>query len=216
MAVFPRRLRDDTKGVSAIEFALTLPLFIGLMGAGLEMANLMSTQMKIQRLATMTADLVSQRPVTSDQISELQVYDVLSAMDTSAKPLDMRHRGRIIVTALVGEDTNNDGTADVNRIKWQRFDGDFVSATNVLGCWSVSTTATLGSARQLTIGETEFHTQVSYQYQPLFSQQIVQWFHIPADITRTSGFRGRGSIYRPVLSVEGYPPKQNCTSTNGL
>ncbi|VWX54345.1 TadE/TadG family type IV pilus assembly protein [Novosphingobium sp. 9U] len=210
------RLRADRRGVSAVEFALVLPLFIGLMGAGLEMANLMVTQMKVQRLATMTADLVSQRGSSSDQISEVQIYDILSALDVSASPLNVRSRGRVIISAVVGEDTDNNGTADVNRIKWQRFDGGFTGATIQLGCWSTSTSTTLKNARQLTVGEALFHAQVSYQYVPLFSQALVQWFAVPTEITRTAAFRGRGSIYRPVLTVENYPAKQNCTSATGL
>jgi Flp pilus assembly protein TadG len=47
-------------GVSAVEFALILPIFVGLMGAGIEISSLMIANMKVQRLATMTADMVAQ------------------------------------------------------------------------------------------------------------------------------------------------------------
>jgi Flp pilus assembly protein TadG len=211
-----RRLRQDVSGVSLIEFALTLPLFVGLMGAGLEMTYLMIANMKVQRLATMTADIVAQRGASANQISELQIHDVLSALDVSAQPLEMRTRGRVIITAVVGEDTTNDDVADINRIKWQRFDGDFVAATPLLGCWQTSTIATLGGGRQLILNEAMFHAQVTYRYKPLFGPALVKWFDIPETITRTAAFRGRGSIYRPILTVEGYPAKQNCITANGL
>lgn len=210
------RLARDRAGVSIVEFALALPLFIGLMAAGLECANLMLSGVKVQRLATMTADMVAQRGASQAQISELQIYDLLSALDIAAEPLDMRERGRIVVTAVVGEDGNSDGTVDVNRIKWQRLDGGLVEAAPVLGCGQTATSATLKDDRQLILNEAMFHTQVSYRYQPLFSQDLVDWFQIPEIITRTAAFRGRGSIYRPVLSIEGYPPKQVCTSPTGL
>jgi hypothetical protein len=211
-----RRLGADASGVSILEFALALPLFVGMMAAGLEMANLMLANMKVQRLATMTADMIAQRGASDNQISETQIYDILSALDVAAKPLEMRDRGRVIVTAILGEDDDSDGTVDTNRIKWQRFDGGFVEAEPVLGCWESGTSATLATERQLVLNEAAFHTQVSYRYDPLFGQALVEWFDVPTVITRTAAFRGRGAIYRPVLSIEGYPPKQDCNSPTGL
>lgn len=211
-----RRRIADASGVSVVEFGLSLPLFIGLMAAGLEMANLMLANMKIQRLATMSADMVAQRGASMAQLSELQLYDILNALDVSAQPLEMRSRGRVVITAVVGEDGNSDGTVDINRIKWQRFDGALTDATPVLGCWTSVTAATLANSRQLVLNEAIFHAQVSYRYRALFSQNLVSWFGIPDIVTRTAAFRGRGSIYRPILSVENFPPKQVCNSATGL
>ncbi|SMF73059.1 TadE/TadG family type IV pilus assembly protein [Allosphingosinicella indica] len=211
-----RNLRENDAGISFVEFALILPLFIGTMAAGLEMANLLLANMKVQRLATMTADMVAQRGASEKQISEMQLYDVLSALDIAADPLDVRERGRVIVTAVLGEDSNADGTVDVNRIKWQRFDGKYVGAVPILGCHTAVTSATLQHARALILNEAMFHAQVTYRYEPIFDIGAVEFFNVPTTITRTAAFRGRGSIFKPVLSVEGYPPKQNCTSANGL
>lgn len=209
-------LVEDRRGVSIVEFALVLPLFIGLMGAGLEMSNLILANLKVQRLATMTADMVAQRGSSESQISELQIYDILSALDLAAQPLDMRGQGRVAITAVLGEDSTNDGLVDVNRIKWQRFDGGLVEAAPMLGCWTATSIAVLPDGRALTLAEPLFHVQVDYRYQPLFAPGLVSYFGVPEMIRRTATFRGRGGVFKPVMAVEGYPPKSSCTSANGL
>ena len=210
-----RALRDDRRGVAFVEFALVLPLFIGVTVAGVEIANLMLVNMRVQRLATQMANIVAQRGASQRPLSEDQVYDVLAAMDVAAAPLDIRRDGRVVLSAVLGEDTNSDNIVDVSRIKWQRFDGGLTSAVPQIGCWSTSTTATLTNNRQLTRGESYFHAQVTVRYRPVFVN-VMSYLNVPATITRTSAFRGRGSTFRDVLSVENLPPKQNCTSANGL
>lgn len=203
------------RAVSTVEFALVLPVFMALMGVGTELSSLLLANMKVQRLATMTADLVAQRGSSESQISEMQIYDVLSALDVAAKPLDMRNDGRIVISAVLGEDTNSDGKADLNRIKWQRFDGALVSQQPLLGCRTTNSIAT-NIGRTLKPVEPLFHVQVSYRYHPIFLSGLTAGLKIPEVITRTASFRGRGALYKEVLSVEGYAPKTNCTSATGL
>ncbi len=210
MRAMIRRLRRCQSGVAFTEFALALPLFLGITVAGLEITHMVMATMKVQRLATMTADLVSQNGVSGNRLSEMQIYDILSAVDVSAQPLDLRTHGRIIVSAVGGVDTNNDGDADVNRLLWQRFEGGMTDTTPLLGCWSTSNVARLPSGRQLSTNETMFHAQVTYAYQPLFGAGIVEMFDVPQTITRTGGYRGRTSTYQPILSTDGYPAKDNC------
>ncbi|KHL26251.1 hypothetical protein PK98_07180 [Croceibacterium mercuriale] len=210
-----RLLAGCRRGVSAVEFALALPLFVGVMGAGIEVSFLLLAQVKVQRLATMTADLVARDGASDRRLSEAQVYDILYAMDVAASPLEIRNRGRVIVSAVMGQDENDDGEGDVNQIMWQRFDGALTRAPQLMGCWSISDVAA-GIPRQLNAGEPLFHAQVSYAYEPVFSDTFVQWLQVPPVITRTASFRGRGAIYHPVLAVEGYAPKDNCLSPDGL
>lgn len=197
-----------------MEFALALPLFLGLMGAGIEMSFFIIASVKVQRLATMTADLIARDGASDHRLSEAQVYDIFYAMDVAARPLDIREHGRVIVSAVMGQDENEDGEGDVNQIMWQRFDGKLTTAPRVVGCWSLSDTAS-GIPRQLNAGEPLFHAQVSYAYEPVFSEALVGWLQMPEFITRTASFRGRGATYHPVMSVEGFDPKENCLSPDG-
>ncbi|NJC33461.1 hypothetical protein GGR88_000935 [Sphingomonas jejuensis] len=211
-----RRLRSDRRGVAFLEFALTLPMFLGFVAAGLEFSHLMMTNMRVQRLATMTADMIAQRGASDKQISEMQIYDIMFALDVAAQPLKMREHGRIIISAVLGEDTNNDRVADYNRIKWQRYDGGFTTATNIIGCRQNNDRAVLKDSRSLVLNEAFFMAQVSYEYDPLFGESLVRWFGVPEVITRTAAYRGRGSVFKPVLTTPGYAPKENCTSPSGL
>lgn len=209
------RLRRDTRGVAFIEFALILPMFVGVTVAGIEVANVMLVNMRIQRLATQMANMVAQRGASQRPLSEDQVYDVLAAMDVAAAPLDLRNNGRIVLSAVLGEDTNADNVADVSRIKWQRFDGGLTSAVPSVGCWSVDSRATLKNSRQLTLGESYFHAQVTVRYRPIFVN-VLSYLQVPAEVTRSAAFRGRGSAFRDILTVDGYPPKEKCNTVTGL
>ena len=55
-----RRLLADRRGVSILEFALMLPLFLGFVLTGIEFANYVMANNRVQRLAAMSADLVAQ------------------------------------------------------------------------------------------------------------------------------------------------------------
>lgn len=210
-----RSIKRCTAGVSAVEFALILPMFLTLMAGGIEVSWLMLNTMKVQRLASMTADLVARDGASTGRLSEAQVHDIMLAMDLTAQPLDMRERGRMVITSIVGEDANSDGKPDRNQIKWQRFDGGLVDAEPIVGCWSSNALAqNLG--RQLRLAEPMFHVQVSYDYDPILSGSLNDWLGVPIQITRTATYRGRGAAFQPILSVDGYPPKQNCQTANGL
>lgn len=211
-----RRVWRDRRGVSLIEFALTMPMLLMFTLSGLEIANLIIINGKAQRLASTTADLVAQRgtsagmagAATERRLSEAQVYDILDAANISARPIDFPHDGRIVLTAVVGEDTNSDRVADVNRIRWQRFGGGLVDAPILIGCRTVSNIATID--RRLTNEEAMFHSQVTIRYRPLIGLPLLTWFGVPETITRTATLRGRGGTYRDIDAVEPFRPKDNC------
>jgi Flp pilus assembly protein TadG len=207
------RLRRDRRGVAFLEFALMLPLFMLVLFGTLEIANQMIARMKIQRLATMTADMIAQRGASETPMNEAQVYDIINAIDVAARPFDVRRHGRIIITAVLGEDTDGNLTADRNAIKWQRFDGDLVSTTPILGCGSTNAVATM--ARSMGYNEALFHVQVAYQYTPMLPPEVTTLMGMSTLIQTTATFRGRGSIFKPILTVEGYPAKSNCTTARG-
>jgi hypothetical protein len=212
------RFARERRGVSMIEFALTMPMLLVFTLSGLEMTNLMIVTGKVQRLASTTADLTAQRGTspgavgapTDRRLTELQMYDILDAANISARPIDFPVDGRLVITAVVGEDTGTDGIADVNRIKWQRFGGGYLAAPLLLGCHERSTVARLRAGRQLMLEEALFHSQVTVRYRPIIDIPQLTWFGLPQTITRTATLRGRGGTFRTIASVDGYPPKQDC------
>ena len=56
-----RQFRADVRAVAAVEFALVLPLLIGLYLGSIEAASLYSTDHKVATVASTMADLVSRQ-----------------------------------------------------------------------------------------------------------------------------------------------------------
>ena len=210
-----RNLRRDTRAVSIIEFALSLPLFLGFGLTAMEFSNYVLANNRTQRLASMATDLVAQSGAGAIGASEGQIYDVFSALDVTAVPYDMRGKGRIVITSVKGTDNDNNGTIE-NRIIWQRFDGALVSALPVVGCNRNTNFATLPNSRILPLDEMMFHVQVTYEYQPIMSRRPYSMLSIPTTITRTAMFRARSKDFETPTPDARFPPKSNCSTANGL
>ena len=209
-----RRLLRDRRAVSLLEFGLMLPLFLGFVLAGIEFANYVMANNRVQRMAAMSADLVAQSGTGSVGVGEGQIYDLFSALDLTANPFDLRRYGRVVITAVQGTDTNSDGVVE-NRILWQRFDGNFITPP-MLGCNTSTAIATLPNARQMLIDEILFHVQVSYQYRPIFSSTPFRWLSLPTSFTRSAMFRARNKDFTSPTPDTRFPPKKNCNTATGL
>jgi Flp pilus assembly protein TadG len=208
-------LRDvlrDCGGLALIEFALSLPLLFGLLMSGLEIANYELANNKIQRLATMMANLLAQNGDGPIAATEAQVYDLFTALDISAKPYDIRNSGRVVLTVVKGVDTSGNGTIQ-NQIVNQQFDGGLTSALPVLGCHTTNIVPTY--SRTLAKDEVMIHAQVSYRYATLFPVRVYDMLNLPTIVTRTAAFRARSKDF-DVSPDSNHPDKGNCTSATGL
>lgn len=204
----------DRRGVSILEFALMLPLFLGFVLTGIEFANYVMANNRVQRLAAMSADLVAQSGTGQIGVAEGQIYDLFSALDLTARPFDLRRFGRVVITGVQGVDNDRTGTID-NRILWQRFDGDFVTPP-ALGCNLTTTVAILPQGRRLIRDEILFHVQVSYRYQPIFSAMPFRWLSLPTSFTRSAMFRARNKDFTTPTPDARFPAKKNCNTASGL
>lgn len=207
-------LYRDRRGVSLIEFALMLPVFMGFALTGIEFANYVMANNRVQRMAAMSADLVAQSGTGNIGVGEGQIYDLFNALDLTSNPFDLRKSGRVIITAVQGVDSNNDGVAE-NKILWQRFDGSYI-APPMLGCNTTTSTAVFPDGRKMLIDEILFHVQVTYKYQPVFSSTPFNWLALPTSFTRTSLFRARNKDFTSPTPDSRFPPKKNCSTANGL
>lgn len=214
LAALLHRLLRARRGVSILEFGLMLPLFLGFALTGIEFANYVIANNRVQRLAAMSADLVAQSGTGQIGVGEGQIYDLFNALDLTAKPFDLRRFGRVVITGVQGTDNDNDGTIE-NRIIWQRFDGGYV-VPPALGCNMTTAFATLPQSRRLIRDEILFHVQVSYKYQPIFSNLPFRWLTLPTSFTRSAMFRARTKDFTTPTPDSRFPPKKNCTSASGL
>lgn len=210
-----RSLAHDARGVALLEFALFAPVLLAMILSGFELGNFALANNRVQRLASMTADLVAQSGTGKVGATEAQIYDLFSAIDLTAQPFDLRSHGRVVITAVKGTDNDNNGVVE-NRILWQRFDGNFVSAAPELGCNLTSDLANLPNSRMLPLDEILFHVQVTYEYQPVFSSYPMRLMKLEQSFTRSAMFRARNKDFQTPTPDQRFPAKKKCNTASGL
>lgn len=214
-AVPLRSLIRHRRGVAFLEFALGLPLFLGVTMTSIEFGNYVMATNRVQRMAAMMSDLVAQSGTGEIGISEKQVYDLFNAIDLTAKPYDLRNHGRVVITGVQGTDQNNDRSIE-SRILWQRFDGAYTQAAPLVGCAQTAPLATLPNGRALLLDEVMFHVQVSYEYQPVFNVIPFGMLSLPPAITKSVMFRARSKDFTTPNDDPQFPAKKNCGTASGL
>lgn len=198
-----------------LEFGLMLPLFLTFCISGIEFGYYVMASNRVQRMASMTADLVAQSGIGAIGATEGQIYDLFSAIDLTAQPFDLRRYGRVVISSVKGTDVNNDSKTE-NRFLWQRFDGNYTAATPLLGCMKTNPLATIPRSRVLPLDEILFHVQVTYNYQPLFGRSLFDVLNLGTTLTRTATYRARSSQFQSPTADDRFPAKSNCATGNGL
>lgn len=127
MARTGRLLREDRSGLALLEFAFTLPLVLAAGLYGVETANLALVNLRVSQIALNLADdasRVGNTPLSTQQLREVDMNDVLQAARYQGTGIGLTTRGRITISSLENvQRTYADGTSDnapVQRIHWQR------------------------------------------------------------------------------------------------
>lgn len=169
------RLRRATSGVAALEFALTSPIVLTIFLSGAELTNYTIAKLRVSQIALHVADNGSRigtaSLLTSPQISETQINDLLIGANLQAGSLDLLGRGRVIVSSLE-PDTVNTGKF---KIRWQRCYGNKVFASSYGIQGATNMTAMGPTGRQVTApdGSGVIYVEVAYNYKPLISARLV-------------------------------------------
>jgi len=107
-----------TRGVAMVEFALALPPLLLTTCYGVEIANYALTNLRVSQVALALADNASRvgdnSNLTSQQLREIDINDVLAATQTQGQQLNLPKYGRVTLSSLEADDK------DVQRIHWQR------------------------------------------------------------------------------------------------
>jgi Flp pilus assembly protein TadG len=153
-----RRFARDRKGVSAVEFALLLPLMMTLYIGGAEVSQAVSVSRKATLVARTVADLSSQ----SSGITAANMTNILDASAAVVSPFDA---SRLQVTvSQVKIDANNNAT-----ISW--------SVTRNGTARTVGETVTLPAG--LVVANTYLiWSEVDYNYQPAIGYVITGNLHL--------------------------------------
>lgn len=140
-----RRFIRDVRGVSAIEFALILPVMVTLYLGGVELSNMAIVHRKAVQVASTAADLVAQ----DTQISNAEMADIFTALNAILAPFDPS-RATIRITSLTADSSN------IARVDWSDAQGTSVRGTG--------STVTL-PAGLITSGLSVVMAEVTYSYE---------------------------------------------------
>lgn len=136
---------------------MAVPVFVGLLTGGVEIARYALAVQKLDRVAASVADLVTR----VDAVSQADLDDVFAGARLVAAPLDMAGRGRVIVSAVAD-------TGSGDRVLWQRGDGGMTAAS---GVGLPGGLASVPGAIAIANGESLVVAEIVYAWAPL----IVPW-----------------------------------------
>ena len=180
-------------GLGLLEFALGMPVLMGLGGYGVEIGNLAVINMRVSQYALQIADNASRIGVTNGlatyQLREGDINDVLQGLRMFGQGAKLTTYGRVTISSLENVKQSYD-TAAVQRIHWQRcigmrggtadpgFDSSYGSTTSAAGSTATAanagTTATngMGDANAMVtapVGTAVIFVEINYQYPRLFN-----------------------------------------------
>ena len=101
-----RGLAQDTRGMSAVEFALILPIMITMYIGAVEFSDALTVDRRVTSVASSTADLTAQ----SEEVTSGMVQDIFTAATSIMTPYSATPIS--IVLSSVAADENNDTTVD--------------------------------------------------------------------------------------------------------
>jgi len=147
-----RRFAGDGRGVSAVEFALLLPVMVALYLGGVEISN----GVALQRKVTLTAGTVANLTAQATTLAASDVTNILNASAAILAPYSTT--GATITVSCIGIDAN--GSAKVD---WSVSQGGTARATG--------SSVTLPAA--LAVPSTQLiFSEVSYPYKPTVGYTI--------------------------------------------
>lgn len=148
------RLQQDQRGVSAVEFALLLPLLIGIYFGLAETTQILLADRRISQVAFSVGDLVSR----TDQIDDAEMADIFTVARVIMQPFPVSTVMGVRVTSIA---VAPDGKASA----------DWSDGTGTLVAYAPGSPMTLPGARAVP-GETVVLSEVQYLYKGLSSLVI--------------------------------------------
>lgn len=215
---FACALRRDTGGIALTEFAFSAPILLVLAMYGMDVANFAQTHLKLNQIALNLADNASRvgssSSLSTQQMREVDIADVLQAAKTHGASLDLTTNARVILSSL---EKDNSGT---QRLHWQRCFGAKTGATyeshygRALNADGSTATGNAGIAAPNGIGNAGakvnaptnnsgvMFVEINYRYTPMFA-----WLSSPQDLRYTASFIVRDPRdFRQIYPTTGVTP----------
>jgi Flp pilus assembly protein TadG len=160
-----RRFIEGEQGVTAIEFALVLPVVLLILLGCFEVPRYVMIFQKLARTSSGVADLVAQ---ADEPITKNQMADIFTAGKLTMQPYDIVANGRIYVSSI-----NNPGGGGVI-LTWQKNNSGAVATASKLGAQGTNPTGKLPAALVPASNEEVLAAEVYFNYTPIFSTLIYQ------------------------------------------
>ena len=158
-----RRFAAGEQGVTAIEFALVLPVVLLIMLGCFEVPRFVLVYQKIARTSSGVADLVAQ---ADEPITKNQMGDIYTAAKIMMQPYDIVANGRIYVSSI-----NNPSGTGVT-LTWQTNNSGLVATASKLGAQGTNPTAKLPVTLVPGSNEEVLASEVYFNYTPVFPNLI--------------------------------------------
>ena len=154
-----RSFMRERRGDAMIEFAIILPVMVGLMICTFELTRLAMTQQKMERVAGMVGNLVAR----SESHTEENFQACFDAAGQFAWPYDLFASGNVVVSSIVGQE-------DAPTVLWQQVSGDGVTVESRIG--SPGLAANLPESLDVEEGQGLIVTEVYFDYVPQMARQM--------------------------------------------
>lgn len=176
-------LRRNQSGLALTEFAMSMPIFMGLGMYGTETAYRAVAQMQVSQTALALADNASRIGQTGNMavqptIQDSDIVEALTGTRLQTQSLDLLENGRVILSSLEVQRIASEGNRAQQYIRWQRCKGkrNFTSAYAA----GVNTTNSAftgvgptGSVKAIE-GSAVMYVEIQYAYQPLFGDLFAE------------------------------------------
>lgn len=167
------RLWRNRRAISAVEFAMVMPVLSAAGLGTIELANMSTTYMRISQAAVMLADNASRAKQASGTggavMREFDVNDLFASLELQYPGLQMFTNGRVILSSL------EQNSAGGQWIHWQRCKGVTTWASKYGGQGTGTATGTSfagmgpsGNLLQADGNSAIMFVEIYYQYRPIF------------------------------------------------
>ncbi len=153
------RWMTNTRGLSAVETAIVLPIAVALTLNGIEITRYLLLHQKAERASMTVADLVSQ----GEALTPNDLTNIFRAGAFVTEPFDFNTDGAMIVSSVVG-------TAGGPQVEWQRAYGVPPQGS---GFGSQGEQASLPTGFVVNESESVIMAEIFFQYQPMVNDNTI-------------------------------------------
>lgn len=176
-------LRRNESGLALTEFALSIPIFMGLGMYGTETAYRAVAQMQVSQAALALADNGSRLGQTGSSgvqptIQDSQIVEALVGTRLQTENLDLLENGRVILSSLEFKRIAAQGNRPQQFIRWMRCKGMRNYTSRYAAGINTSNSSFTGvgptGAVEAVEGSAVMYVEIQYAYQPLFGDLFAE------------------------------------------